>query len=55
MKWFDCSDLFPGYDSADASVKEDRVIVRVWSGGTYALIEMVTDKIASFLDECRRQ
>jgi hypothetical protein len=52
---FDCSALFPHYDSADAVVIENSVRIRLWKAGTHSHLNMDVDKIANFLESCRKQ
>lgn len=52
---FDCSDVFPDYDHADAVVIESSVRVRLWSGGTHSHLTIDADKVSNFLEKVRRQ
>lgn len=55
MKPFDCSALFPQYERADCVVIENSARIRLWQGGTHTHLNLDVDKIAQFLEDCRKQ
>lgn len=52
----DLSRLFPGYTRAEGVVESgvQNVDVRLWSGGTYATLELDPDHLANALEQIRR-
>jgi len=52
---FDCTGLFPAYDHAYCRIKGNIVHVQLFTETTQFQIEMNIDRIANFLERCRRE